>query len=187
MTGTAYITNQKLEEGSNNPNYVLGADVGVSAGYTHDWSSSSFLESVQKSNQTSVPGPTIKGSLGVGIAANENSLSLSVGLQAGASLNTMGMQVDVSISLTNSEASKVSNKTDVTSENWSVGNVKSVLNKAGNITGFSGVIMTKNTNGEAINTGIKVYSGVVTSEGKTKSNNMWISPAYQRKIDENKK
>ena len=82
MTGTAYLVNQNLEDGSSNPHVVIGADAGLSAGVTQDWSSSSFVESVGKSSQMSAPGPTIKGSLGVGIAGNENSASLSLGLQS---------------------------------------------------------------------------------------------------------
>lgn len=71
MTGTAYLVNQNLEDGNHNPNFVLGADAGLSAGVKQDWSSKSFVESAGKSNQISVPGPTIKGSLGVGISVTK--------------------------------------------------------------------------------------------------------------------
>jgi hypothetical protein len=186
MTGTAYIVNQNLEDGSRNPKFVLGADAGLSVGVSQDWSSDSFVESVSKSNQISAPGPTIKGSLGVGLSGNENSASLSVGLQAGVTLNTMGMTIDESVSLTDAEASKVSNTTDVVTESWTVRNISAVKDADGNITGYSGAVFTKNTQGEFVNTGVNVNSGVISSEGNISSNNMWISPAYQKELDHDK-
>jgi hypothetical protein len=187
MTGTAYVVNQNLEDGSSNPNYVLGADAGLSVGVTQDWSSNSFVESVGKSNQIGGPSVTVKGSLGVGIAGNENSFSLSIGPQAGITLNTMGMKIDESVSLSGAETSKVNNMTDVVNESWSVGGITVVKDKSGSITGYSGSVYTTNTKGERINTGVQVNSGVINNDGKISSNNMWISPSYQKQLDEENK
>ncbi len=184
MTGTAYIVNQNLEAGSRNPKYILGADAGLSVGVSQDWSSNSFVESVRKSNQISTSGPTIKGSFGVGIAGNENSASLSIGLQAGVTLNTMGMTINESISLTDAESAKVGNMTDVVTESWMVRNISATKDAEGNILGYSGTVFTKNTKGQQIDTGVTVDSGIINEKAIVSSNNMWISPAYQKQIDE---
>ena len=184
-TGTAYFVNQNLEIGSRNPNFILGADVGLSAGISQDWNSKSFVESTNKANQISTSGPTIKGSFGVGIAGNENSVSLSAGIQAGITLNTMGMRVNESVSLSDSEASKVGKMTDVKTVSWTVRNISAIQDDSGNITGYSGNVFTINTKGEYINTGIGVNSGIIDNDGNISSNNMWMSTEYQRKLNEN--
>ena len=186
MTGTAYIVNQNLDEGSLNPKFILGADVGLSFGVTQDWSSDSFIESIGNPNQISVPSATIKGSLGVGLAANKKSASLSLGLQAGAMFNTMGMTIDESISLTRSEATKVSKMTDVLTESWTVRNISPIKDKDGHTSGYTGYVFTKNKKEEFINTGIKVNSGTVSNGKVISSNNVWISPNYQKSLDEDK-
>jgi hypothetical protein len=95
-TGVAHITNQDLSGSVKNQNVVWGADAGISAGASIDWKSDSFVESLSGSNQVSVPTskPSSKVALGIGISGNENSFSLSAGLQVGATLNSMGMKVD---------------------------------------------------------------------------------------------
>lgn len=107
---------------------------------------------------------------------------MSLGLQAGVTLNTLGMAINESVSLTDAEASKIGKMTDVLSESWTVRNVSALKDKNGNITGYSGNVFTKNSKGNYINTGIKVNSGVFSNDGKVSSNNMWISPAYQKKL-----
>lgn len=186
MTGTAYIVNQNLQEGSTNPNFILGVEAGVSVGVSQDWSSNSFIESIGMSNQFSVPGPTVKGSFGISLAGNKNSVSVGIGPQFGATFNTMGMAVDESISLTNAEASQVNSKTDVFANSWTVGDVKPTVNLKGNLTGYSGSVLTKNTKGNFINTGIKVNCGINYKNGKATPGAIWVSPAYQKKLDDDK-
>jgi RHS repeat-associated protein len=185
MTGTAHITNQNLRGSAKNQNVVWGAEAGISAGASIDWKSNSFVESLSGSSQASVPGPKIKGSVGVGISVNENSLALSAGLQAGASINSINMKVDESVSLTKSEASKVSNMTDVVTESWTVRNTTAIKDENGNITGYTGTVSTKNTNGEYVNTGIQVNCGTVKKENEILPNNTWMSNGYQKAINGN--
>jgi hypothetical protein len=181
MTGVAHITNQNLSGSVKNQNIVWGAEAGISGGVSIDWKSNSFVESLSGSNQSSAPGPKIKGSLGVGISGNKNSLSLSVGLQAGASLNSIDMKVDESVSLTKSEASKVSSMTDVVTESWMVKNVTPVKDANGNIIGYTGIVSTKNTEGEYINTGIQVNCGTLKTKNEILPNNTWMSNDYYKK------
>jgi hypothetical protein len=185
MTGTAHITNQNLSGSTKKQNVVWGAEIGIAGGASIDWKSNSFVESLSGSDQASAPGPKIKGSFGVGISGNKNSLSLSVGLQAGASLNSLDMKVDESVSLTKSEASKVSNMTDVVTESWMVKNATAVKDANGNIIGYTGTVSTKNTEGEYVNTGIQVNCGTVKKENEILPNNIWMSNSYKKAINGN--
>jgi RHS repeat-associated protein len=187
-TGVAHITNQDLSGSVKNQNVVWGADAGISAGASIDWKSDSFVESLSGSNQVSVPTskPSSKVALGIGISGNENSFSLSAGLQVGATLNSMGMKVDESISLTRSEASKVSNMTDVITENWMVRNSMPEKDGKGNITGFKGTVFTKDTNGNYINTGIGAKCGTIKEGNKVRPSNIWMSNDYKKAVNENK-
>ncbi len=189
MTGTAHITNQDLRGNPNNQNIVWGADAGISAGASIDWKSNSFVESLTGPNQASIPTgkPSFKVAAGVGVSGNENSFSLSAGLQYGATINSMGMKVDESVSLTKSEASKINNMTDVVTESWTVRNVGQQFDKNGNVTGYSGTVFTKDSNGKYINTGVSVNCGTVKGENnKANPNNIWMSNAYQNAVNGNK-
>jgi hypothetical protein len=184
MTGVAHITNQDLRGSVKNQNIIGGAEVGISAGASIDWNSDSFVGSLSGPNSSSVPGPTIKGSLGIGISGNENSASISIGLQAGGTINSMGMKVDSSVSLTDNQAAKVSNMTDVITESWTVKDVTKVYDKNHNVTGFSGMVNTLDSNGNLIPTGINVTCGAVKDGNKVVQNNIWMSNEYKESINE---
>ena len=186
-TGSVCFNDQNLQEGSRNPQYLVGGEAGLSVNLTHDWSSKSFVESANKESQFSVPGPTIKGSLGVSLGVNKNSASVGVGPQAGATFNTMGTTIKESISLTDSEATKVNKSTDVINESWTTGNISAVKDNNGSITGYTGSVFTKDSNRNFIDTKIIVNSGVISKEGGISSNNMWVSPSYQKAIEDDKR
>jgi len=177
MSGVAHITNQNIKEGGRNVKYILGADIGLSAGITQDWNSNSFVESLNGGNQFSSP-LTFKGSVGAGIGINKNSLSLSVGPQAGATISTMSMSVDESISLTDGEADRVGSLTDVYSESWTVRDISRNVDDEGNITSYSGTVYTRNSKGDLINSGISVTSGKIMIDGSSSSDNIWMSYNY---------
>jgi len=183
MTGVAHITNQNLSGSVKNQNVVWGADVGISVGASVDWKSDSFVGSLSGTNSASVPGPTIKGELGVGLSGNENSASISLGLQAGGTINSMGMKVDNSVSLTNNQAAKVSNMTDVVTERWAVKGVQQQFDKKGNVTGYSGKVNTMDSKGNLIPTGINVSCGTVKDGNKVSPNNIWMSNEYKKSIN----
>jgi RHS repeat-associated protein len=177
VTGVAHITNQDFSDGSLNTNFTLGVEAGISGGYKVDWGSETFIESVNKYS-LSGPGPKIKGSVGIGLTGGFNSFSITLGLQAGVTINTVKMKVTESISLTDQQAKKISNLTDVKVESWVVRDIsKEVVD--GKTTGYKGFVYTKDSKGKWINSKIVVNSGVRSESGKPTSNHIWLSKEYK--------
>src|SRR5690606_15150452 len=129
MSRFAYGVNQELHDGSRNPQFVLGADAGLTGGVKQDWASNTFFQSVGSSAyEWSIPlgldtkgklaKPSVKASLGIGISGGKNSVAVSFGLQAGAKISNLATSVTESISLTDNEADAISDATDVLTESW---------------------------------------------------------------------
>ncbi len=97
-----------------------------------------------------------------------------------------GMKVDESVSLTKGEASKINNMSDVVTESWTVKNVTQQFDKSGNVTGYSGMVFTKDSNGKNINTGISVNCGTVKDDNKVSPSNIWMSKSYQNAVNGSK-
>lgn len=153
----------------------FGAEIGVSGAISQDWNSNSFIESISKPNQVGVP-VGFKAGLGLGIAGNKNSLELSLGFQADASISTINMKVTESVSLSDDESDAVSKKSDLFVAPWLVRDQKAITDEDGNVTGYSGSVYTKDTKGNFVNAGISVTSGMTKDEnGKPMTNKIWVS------------
>ena len=82
-----------------------------------------------------------------------------------------------SISLTDNEASKVSDASDVANESWVVSNPTPILEDK-KVVGYKASVSTYKM-GKLVDTGVQVYSGAVQDEhGNTSSNNAWMSESY---------
>jgi RHS repeat-associated protein len=181
MTSAIYIINQNLEDGSDNPELVMGASISITGNIKQNWGSETFAGMLSKGN-SSIPLPIGKG--GAGLAVNigfaEDEFTLGAGLGIGLKFTHLNTSIKHSISLTDEEADIVNDATDVWNESWSLTNKQQIVDDEGNITGFEASVSTFNTEGELINTGIKVYSGAMTNdEGEVESTGVWSSKAYQ--------
>lgn len=187
LTSALYIINQNLEEGSANPQYLLGISAGLSGGFTYNWSKNTFLEFLGSNTSSfSIPTskPNIRAKLGVGLGFNSESISFTLGLQAGFKFSTISTSVKQSISLTSEEAEKVNNSTDVINESWILNNQTQILDKEGKIIGYKATVATRNTKGDLIDTGIEVFSGTINNDGEIESSGVWSSKSYQSEATE---
>jgi RHS repeat-associated protein len=186
LSSVLYIVNQNLESNSTNPQFILGASAGLAGGGSHNWSKSTFSQFLGGDSPgyggvpTSSKSPTLKVKFGLGVSFNDESFALSLGLQAGFKFSMINMQVKSSISLTDDQAEVVNDATDVVTETWLVNSPTRILDDDGNVTGYSGTVATRDTQGNIIDTGIQVISGVSTNaDGTTQSNGVYTSKEYK--------
>ena len=181
MSRINYLTNQNMQDGSKDPNVYVGVEASISAGIEYNWNASSFVETL--SNMPVSISASAKSIIGFEVGVSENSFSFSVGIGAGGGITVGSMSVDFSVSLSKSEAATVNSMSDVITESWGVMNTEPTYTN-GHISGFTGTVYTKDTQGSIINTGIHVISGYNLSEdGKTAtSNNIWISKEYNESM-----
>lgn len=174
-TRTATFTG--FDKGRGIEDIAIGAEATLaSGGYKYD-KRSSFLATLDGS-AVNASGPGIKGKLGVGVEFNENVKGINVGLGVGISLSLANDNVILSISLSGSEADIVNDATDVWAETWEVNenNIQPV--KQGNeIVGYSSTVMTKDSKGRKIDTGVKIFS---TDNNRA----VWYSEAYMKKAND---
>ncbi|MFZ4455216.1 MAG: DUF6443 domain-containing protein [Bacteroidales bacterium] len=184
VSGYIDIANQDLTNPTNQ-NVVLGAEISLSGGVSYDWKSNTFLESLYGSNQASFPvtAPHLKTSAGISLGISEHSASVGIGLSYGASVSTMGMTVDQSISLSLYEANQVSSLAKgVIGSTWLVGYPEAIYT-SGHLTGFTTNLFTKDVDGNLINTGIHIYSNATYKGNMGQPNNIWMSKSYKNSID----
>lgn len=190
-----HIYNQNLQEGSRNPNVILGADVNVISGnIKQDWSADTYFESIGTSAvDFKIPGslnsklqvevPSLKVGFGISGSISQNSITIGAGLSAGLTFNFISNEILESISLTDAEASKVNGMSNLASKNWTMGTATPSVNKAGEITGYTAPLMiaSRDANGNIIqtNTGMTLSSGVKrNADGSSSPNNVWASDNY---------
>jgi RHS repeat-associated protein len=182
-----YPTNQDIEEGSNNPQLIFGAEIGIDAGmaimrktnFKEAFSSYSFSVS------------TVSAKIGVGGSVQVgNGFGASVGFGWGGSIK-VGNQTEIkeAISIAYEETKFVQNGAF-----WSVQNIKPIR-VDGEIVGYSGELWQnyQETNyptalqGASFNssvekveyTGIKVYSSIkVKDDGSITTTGFWESIKY---------
>ena len=107
--------------------------------------------------------------------------SLGLGLGVGVKINYINSQIKQSISLTDKEASIVSNATDVWTESWILNNRK--YDFENNV--WTATVATRNKKGEVIDTGIKVFSSNKLDDNEqNKSSEIWSSKSYQNEAME---
>ncbi|WP_460585114.1 RHS repeat-associated core domain-containing protein [Hymenobacter arcticus] len=192
MTSTSYLTNQNLQDGSNNPQLVIGASAGLAVGVTQNWTHNTFGEYIEdaSTHQWSSPtgAPSMKAELGVGVAVSPDDFSLSFGPQIGAKASRLSTVVEQSISLTDKQASRVSNATDIITESWDVSNPRAVLGRDGTPTGFRATVGTLDTKGRKIDTGISIFSTIAQDKnGLTVPSNIWQSAEYMNEDQKSRK
>ena len=187
MSNAVYLVNQNLEEGSRDPQVVIGLSGGLSGGITQNWSNDTFYEMIGGESSTKFPtgSAKVKGKLFIGASLGADEFSLSLGVQAGIKISRLSMQVKESVSLTDDEADIVNDATDVILESWMVTNA--TYNS--NTDKWEATVGTMGTNGEFIDTGVKIYSDnevVENDEGKkeNKSTGIWMSADYKEELNE---
>ena len=162
-------------DGNMPDNMVTGIDAGASVGGLIDNSSSTFEEYAAKHS-------TLSFSAGPGdIEIGDNTYGIDFAIGPGISMHKINLEVKESLSLTKSEFRNLGGLSTVLSTLISVGNVTSVLNDSGEVTGYKGEVIVHglfNTR----STGITVSSGVnINKDGEVTSNEMWQSDDYRSK------
>lgn len=103
------------------------------------------------------------------------------GITGRCEFTTMSNAIKQSISLTDSEAETVNNATDVWTETWQLSNQTAIKDESGNVTGYQALVLTKDTKGNTIDTGVQVFSQAKKDkEGNTSSTGVWTSKAYEK-------
>jgi RHS repeat-associated protein len=181
MNRAIYIVNQNLEEGSKDPNLVIGASIGLTANAKQNWSAETFAGLIGQGSSTyPVPVGTGAAGLAVNIGFNENEISAGLGIGAGVKISYINTQIKESISLTDEEASKVNSSSDIWANSWIVNDVQRVVDEKGNTVKFKATVATRNIKRELIDTGIPVYSKAVADEkGNLSPEGVWMSESYQ--------
>ncbi|MGP8217452.1 MAG: RHS repeat-associated core domain-containing protein [Bacteroidia bacterium] len=186
-------TNQNLDEGSQKPNLVLGAEASVNIEYTFI-KKPTFREATEDWG-VSVPG-SVDAKLGIGFGAGASShgFSVSMGFGAGAEVETGKLDVDRSISVTYEEADKLNNNAGQAdgTPTWSFNNAHMIDAKGvattDNPTQYEATISTTNANGATVET--KVYANAVPEYDKDlkvtgyHAGAHWESKDYSKKADE---
>ena len=184
MTSALYIVNQNLEDGSKNPQLIVGASIGLTANIKQNWSAETFYGLIGKGG-LSMPLKNIDAGTGAGIniGFNEDEFVLGAGFGMGLKVSYVNTSVKFSISLTYKESEIINDKSDVVFETWDIQNAVARRDKDNNIIGYEANLITRDKKNKVVNTGIKVYSNAVKDEktGKTSSNNVWFSRAYREK------
>jgi len=177
MTNSIYIVNQSLEEGSQDPNLVIGASISLTGNVKQNWSAETFAGVIGKGS-SGYPVPIGKGAYGlaVNLGFNQDELTLGLGIGVGIKISHLNTRIKESISLTDAEASTVSKLTDVFTESWMVNNRQYDAESDT----WTGTVSTKNTKGELIDTGVKISSSNVSDDkGNNAPSGVWSSKSYQ--------
>lgn len=179
MVSALYIINQNLNENSPNPEAIAGASVSFGGGITQDWSHETFIGDISNYNGEA-GGFQIFAGIGGEIGYGSQRFTAKVGVGVGVEISLINTSISTSISLTDAEADKVNNSTDVLTPTWMLKKEQATLDENGKVIGYSSEVLTKNKKGQTINTGIKVFSGVNKDEnGKLVSNGIYTSKAYE--------
>lgn len=186
MSNFIYVKNQNLQEGSNNPQYLTGGDVGLSAAAKQDYGSYTFLQSIGMPSiewgsglsieaNGKISEPSLKAAFGVGFVIGNHSFGVTAGISAGFKISNIGTEVKESISLTDREAGVVNDATDLWREPWIVTD-KHYDEKTGL---WSATVSTRNKHDKLIPTGIVIQSAnVVDEKGNNIPLGIWVSPQY---------
>ena len=180
MTSAIYVINQDLEDGSKNPEIVGGLGIAFTGNIKQNWSAETFGEIMGK---PSLGLPIGKAGVGavVNFSFNEEEITLGLGIGAGIKITYINSVVTESVSLTDEEAKKVNNFSDVVFESWTVTDIKYNIQKDL----WEGNVATKNKNGNMVNTGIKITSQNLRDEkGNNYATGAWMSTEYLKESEE---
>ena len=167
------------------PNLMIGAGGYLGGvGFQIDWTEKSFRNAFEKWNLSVSVGVGRKtgvvGTINMG-ATNENSadsFGIDVGFGGFGSKGSFGSGGDThyneSISVSHGEAKVIGSYS-----RWHVDNKEAIYDKNGNITGYSGVVFSKNIFGKSSNTGVRVQSGIRQTDDGIQSDNIWTSRIYE--------